>query len=506
MKPETKYKGSIKLSAIGDALGWITEFEKSTSSLEKKYGNSVIDRFYEWSKLVGGKFYGYTDEMAAGSYSDDTQLMLAVARSIKSDGTVDNEYFSKRELPNWLYYARGGGRTVKCAAEKMNRKSINWFNNFYTYKVDSRVIDYRDAGANGAAMRVLPIALANFGNFEKIVSETFKNSIVTHGHPRAIIGAILFNYAVNQIILFRPDDFSWENYLTSIGKDLTIKLDYKNINSKEINIWLSEWDKNSPKGFDIVYHETLIETQNLLRICFQLLKNETDDFDALTKFGCYAQETKGSGISTVIAGIYFALKYHYKPLDSIRAAVNSIGTDTDSIAAFTGALTGALHGHNIIPERWNKVQDSDYLEKVSSDLLEISENRKETINYNKIRGVSFVENKDWKFSINDKLYFDPLGEGYITNIDKQDTLTSGKFNLIIDVQFNIGQICRFTKVFSKEKIERKHEVVVDELDFLRNHVSEEKYDEIKNHLQKKTFKRSDVIKIINLIIESSKKG
>ncbi len=24
MKPETKYKGSIKLSAIGDALGWMT--------------------------------------------------------------------------------------------------------------------------------------------------------------------------------------------------------------------------------------------------------------------------------------------------------------------------------------------------------------------------------------------------------------------------------------------------------------------------------------------------
>ncbi len=31
MKPETKYKGSIKLSAIGDALGWITEFEKANS-------------------------------------------------------------------------------------------------------------------------------------------------------------------------------------------------------------------------------------------------------------------------------------------------------------------------------------------------------------------------------------------------------------------------------------------------------------------------------------------
>ena len=31
MKPETKYKGAIKLAAIGDALGWITEFESQNT-------------------------------------------------------------------------------------------------------------------------------------------------------------------------------------------------------------------------------------------------------------------------------------------------------------------------------------------------------------------------------------------------------------------------------------------------------------------------------------------
>ena len=39
MKAETKYKGSLKLAAIGDALGWMTEFEKSKSSLKKKCRN-----------------------------------------------------------------------------------------------------------------------------------------------------------------------------------------------------------------------------------------------------------------------------------------------------------------------------------------------------------------------------------------------------------------------------------------------------------------------------------
>ena len=36
MKAETKYKGSLKLAAIGDALGWMTEFEKSKESVNKK--------------------------------------------------------------------------------------------------------------------------------------------------------------------------------------------------------------------------------------------------------------------------------------------------------------------------------------------------------------------------------------------------------------------------------------------------------------------------------------
>lgn len=43
MKPETKYKGSIKLAAIGDALGWITEFEKSSDSLKLKY---ILEEYF----------------------------------------------------------------------------------------------------------------------------------------------------------------------------------------------------------------------------------------------------------------------------------------------------------------------------------------------------------------------------------------------------------------------------------------------------------------------------
>ena len=65
MKPETKYKGSIKLSAIGDALGWMTEFETNTQSLKEKFGYTRIEDFHTWKKKVGGRFYGYVDIIEA---------------------------------------------------------------------------------------------------------------------------------------------------------------------------------------------------------------------------------------------------------------------------------------------------------------------------------------------------------------------------------------------------------------------------------------------------------
>ena len=451
MKPETKYKGSIKLSAIGDALGWITEFEKSQQSLKEKFGTEKIENFYTWKKTVGGRFYGFIDTIKAGSYSDDTQLLLAVARSIKKGGNLDHNYFAKTELANWLDYARGGGRTVKTAANKISRKSINWFNNFYSFKVNGENYDYKQSGANGAAMRILPIALANLGNTEKIKEEIFCNSIITHGHPRAILGAMLYGYAVNQIIVFRPEDFNWENYLTQIGLDFPKKFELSFTNKMEIREWIKEWNKSSTKTFESVYAETIIETQNQLRFVFQSIKQNSPVQDTLKKMGCFDQATKGSGIVTTIAGIYLATKFHDKPLEAIIESVNALGSDTDSIAAFTGGLIGALHGHSIIPEKWKSVQDIDYLDKIAERLLAISEDRLEESSLPTILNLKLLNSpKKDDFKLDEPVEFIPLGKGKITFIDRQNTLTKGKYNLLLEAVFDNGQSILVSKLFDDQ--------------------------------------------------------
>ncbi|WP_454999203.1 ADP-ribosylglycohydrolase family protein [Capnocytophaga gingivalis] len=441
MKAETKYKGSIKLSAIGDALGWITEFEKSKQSLYEKFNTDYIDSFFDWKKYVGGKFYGYLDNIKAGSYSDDTQLLLAVARSIRAKGNIDNEYFGKFELANWLYYARGGGRTVKTAAEKIQRKSVNWYNNFYSFKIKENLYDYKNSGANGAAMRVLPIALANLGNVEKIKEEIFCNSIITHGHPRAIIGAMLYGYAINHIITFQPNNFDWETYLIQIGTNFQHKFDIPFIKNRiELKEWLKEWNKTSSLKFEDLYDSIINETQNYLRLIYTSIKNNISPQKTLENLGCFSNETKGSGTSTVIAGLYIALKFSSNPTEAITQAVNMLGTDTDSIAAFTGGLIGALYGDNIIPDKWKNVQDIKYLDNIAKYLLAISEDRLDNeISYPIKDCITNNHVKEDNFKVNDYISFSPLGEGRIISIDRQKTVKKGKYNLLLNINLNIGQ-------------------------------------------------------------------
>ncbi|SEQ04729.1 ADP-ribosylglycohydrolase family protein [Flavobacterium urocaniciphilum] len=501
MKPETKYKGSIKLSAIGDALGWITEFEKNTLSLKEKFGTERIDKFYSWKKSVGGRFYGFIDNINAGSYSDDTQLLLAVARSIKNDGSLDHNYFAKIELPNWLDYARGGGRTVKTAADKISRKSVKWYNNFYNFKVNGINYDYKNSGANGAAMRVLPIALANIGDEEKIKEEIFCNSIITHGHPRAILGAMLYGYAINQIIMYRPEDFNWDKYITQIGTDFQNKFKLSFLDKIEIREWLKEWNKSNDKPFQEVYEGTLVETQNQLRFIFQSIKQDLTVKETLSKLGCFNNETKGSGIATVVAGIYLAAKFKEKPLDAVIEAVNAIGSDTDSIAAFAGGLIGGLHGQNIIPEKWKLVQDNEYLEKIAEDLLAISENR-----YVEQKKTAYTNNKLLNNPSNDDfrneeiIEFIPLGIGKITAIERQPTLTKGKYNLLINAQFENGQSILVSKIFNNKNEDIKIEITSFK-DTLLNLASNKLKPEVITLLKKYINKNEITDDLYNLLLE-----
>lgn len=191
-----KFKGALAFSAVGDALGWPTEFGRYPKEVEKRFRKRYLEDYIPWQKMVGGKFWGYRENIKEGEYSDDTQLTLAVYRCIDESGDFNPDKFAYFELPLWLHYERGGGKTIKTASRKLNQSTKDWMNNFYKTKD----LSYRNAGANGAAMRVLPIALVNVNNQKRLYRDAFINSIVTHGHPRAILGSIIYASAVSFLV------------------------------------------------------------------------------------------------------------------------------------------------------------------------------------------------------------------------------------------------------------------------------------------------------------------
>lgn len=145
-----KFQGALAFSAIGDALGWPTEFGRYPKDVRKRFSKNYLSDFVEWEKLVGGRYWGYKEKIKEGEYSDDTQLSLSVARCIDENGDFKPKKFAYLELPLWLSYEKGGGRSIKTAARSIIYTKREWIGNFYV-RGD---IFYRNAGANGAAMRV----------------------------------------------------------------------------------------------------------------------------------------------------------------------------------------------------------------------------------------------------------------------------------------------------------------------------------------------------------------
>jgi poly(ADP-ribose) glycohydrolase ARH3 len=78
---------------------------------------------------------------------------------------------------------------------------------------------------------------------------------------------------------------------------------------------------------------------------------------------------------SVPLSIYSFLKYSQSFEEAVIYAVN-LGGDTDSIAAMTGAISGACHGIRKIPERWlakleNGLKGKDYIYQLGEKLWEI---------------------------------------------------------------------------------------------------------------------------------------
>jgi ADP-ribosylglycohydrolase/catechol 2,3-dioxygenase-like lactoylglutathione lyase family enzyme len=345
-------------AAVGDALGWPVENRSGIvggiSKLKPRF------EFVPWRRREGGGYVPHEIEVTAGSYSDDTQLILAIARS-RLRGDSWWTHWTQCELPLWLVYERGGGGASKRAAQAWNKGHEPWSSDAKE-KDRSR---YYEAGGNGVAMRILPHVLGDAGSFASIAREVFADGVTTHGHPRALIGAQLHAYCLWLALQ--------QETMLGFGELVQRALDEESAwaSLPDRDERLGGWYDAMPKGsrdFASTWEKTRKEMRTLLEICARSLGagSLVVDRETLRELGAFDPKSGGAGTIAAAASLYIASRYASRPEQGLLAAAFARGSDTDTIAAMAGSLLGAIDKEDWLADIARDLQDTRYIEDLSA--------------------------------------------------------------------------------------------------------------------------------------------
>jgi ADP-ribosylglycohydrolase/catechol 2,3-dioxygenase-like lactoylglutathione lyase family enzyme len=357
--------GMLLAAATGDALGWPQEYNAHRIDRRKSDGTLTASPiFQKWVRRAGGRFFGHYETILSGEYSDDTQLLLCTARSLMR-GDSWWQSFTNCEFPTWLLYERGGGRAVKQAAASWLSGRAPWDQE----SPDDFRNAYFQAGSNGAAMRIAPhvIVGASDTDFSGVLSSVFANSICSHGHPRALIGATLYGFMLWSAM-------RWNGTLP-YGGLIDLALDGEKIwtqlpvQDDKILHWLIAAEHLN-KEYRTLWTNVADEALALLKICKDGMKQGalSVDQEILRKIGCFNKTTSGSGTISAVASIFLASRYAADPIHGLLEGAFAPNADTDTLASMTGGLLGAVLGSEWLLQYAEKVQDFEYIRTIGNDL------------------------------------------------------------------------------------------------------------------------------------------
>ncbi len=311
MSLESRYQGCILGLAIGDALGMPTEF-KSLTEIRECFGPEGV------TDLEAG-------DWAAGHFTDDTQMTLALAEGILAagrDASVDAIMTeAAREFVAWNEAPVGGHRAPGGTCQRGCRNL-------------AAGVPWRDSGdpnskGCGTAMRAAPVGLAWPGDYERIREIGVAQSLATHGHPCALAGSV----AVAALVSMALESERPERML-----ERTIAL------TEDI----SE---------EFVAH--------LARVPEALASESLVAWELLGK-AWVAEEA-------VAGALYCFLRSPSDYRATVLRAANTDG-DSDSLACIAGAISGAYNGLEAIPEAWRtRVERADELRDVAHRLFDLAE-------------------------------------------------------------------------------------------------------------------------------------
>jgi ADP-ribosylglycohydrolase len=484
-----KYIGALIGAAAGDALGWPNEQNSKNTSKEALKDKEL---FQKWTRRDGTRFWLHNEDIFPGEYSDDTQLIIATARSLRF-GNSWSKHFTRIELPVWLSYERGGGGATKRAAEVWRRGSNPW-NPETEKKAD--IDRYFNAGGNGVAMRILPHLFGNENNWDEISRQVFLNGISTHGHPRALIGALIYADAL-QYLLNNEKTLGYGELVEFL---LTRKEKWGVYSTDKIESWKYASELAHKGDYNKTWSDVISEVIKLLQIVKDGLNQGTLDMgnEVLEKLGCFDKNVNGSGTVTAVAAIYLASKYASSPRLALTEAAYLKNGDTDTLASMVGGLLGMLYGSEFLSLAWLDVQDYKFIKELIHYKPKVGEQIKAPIfDYYKDE----IRSKIKKMKIGDSLTFIPFGELKLRDKKLNKPNTEGILVHTLKLVSEEGQTI-FVKTYEKSKVEAADKSIeisqtLTNQNFYQDQLSIEEFD--KKIINKPALDSTKVRGLVNIL-------
>ena len=296
-----RYHGCLIGLACGDALGGPFEF-LTREQMDADHPNGV-------HTFTGG---GWLD-LAPGEITDDTQMTLAIARSLAETGEIDIDDIAQRFVAWMASDPKDIGNTTR-ASINLLAAGVPWSE---AGAQVARAAGKSSAG-NGAVMRCAPVAMRLPTDADARRTASVDVTRTTHADPHCTDSAVVLNTLIAHLLT---------------GDDLETAIDAGRSEA----------------------------TQHAVR---QAMAVRTDTSREEIRSGGYVVDTLQAAVWSVLTTSSFE--------DAVVVAVG-LGGDTDTTAAVAGALAGALYGIDAIPVAWREtVQHREELTTLADRLLELA--------------------------------------------------------------------------------------------------------------------------------------
>ena len=304
---KNRFMATFYGQAIGDALGVGTEF-MSKEEVQRAYPDGLT----RYDQIKGY----HSSKIAKGDWSDDTDMLLCIAKAIIEDGGQVNEKTIARKFLDWADSPRAhdiGNLTSR----------IVYSNGFLDHPSTIARETWEEGGRvnapNGGLMRTAVIGLLK----DNVKANAETACRVTHYDPRCVGSCVITSEIINSLV--------WHN--KALTKDDIISIARK-------------YDKHIVDYVKLATHLDIADLQ-------------------LGVLG-------GSGYTLKCLSVVLWCYFHVEYFDRGLMAVVNEGGDADTNAAPACAVMGAKFGLDGIPEYYiQNLLNKDKFDRIAEDLWQV---------------------------------------------------------------------------------------------------------------------------------------